>query len=268
VVVDEIRASGGEAVANGASVTDFAEVEAMVADAVARWGRVDILVNNAGILRERSFGKTSLEDFRAVVDVHFWGSVHCSKAVWDVMRGQKYGRIVMTTSSSGLYGNFGQSAYGSAKMALVGLMNTLHEEGERYNIRVSCLAPSAATRMTEGIFPTEQLEMMSPIAVSYGVLALVCDQAPSRVVLCAGAGAFERAHVTLTKGVFIGVSEDAGERVLAALPEISDRIGETVPSNGMVQYQREVESLKRALVCPNSGTDSRSDTQTTILLSS
>ena len=252
VVVDEIRASGGEAVANGASVTDFIQAEAMVADAVARWGRVDILVNNAGILRDRTFAKTSLEDFRAVVDVHFWGSVHCTKAVWDVMLGQKYGRIVMTTSASGLYGNFGQSAYGSAKMALVGLMNTLHEEGEKYNIRVSCLAPSAATRMTEGIFPAEQLEMMSPMAASYGVLALVCDAAPSRIVLCAGAGAFERAHVTLTKGVFIGVNEDAGERVLAALMEISDRIGEAVPANGLMQSQHEVESMKRALECPGS----------------
>jgi NAD(P)-dependent dehydrogenase (short-subunit alcohol dehydrogenase family) len=247
VVVDEIRAAGGQAIANGASVTDFAQVEQMVADTVARWGRIDILINNAGILRDRTFAKTSLEDFRAVVDVHLWGSVHCTKAVWEVMRGQKYGRIVMTTSSSGLYGNFGQSAYGAAKMALVGLMNTLHEEGEKYNLRVNCLAPSAATRMTEGILPAEQLEMMSPIAASYGVLALVCDEAPSRVVLCAGAGAFERAHITLTQGVFIGVSEDAGERVLAALAAISDRAGETVPSNGIMQSQREVESMKRAL---------------------
>lgn len=248
LVVDEIRAAGGQAIANGASVTEIAQVEEMVADVVARWGRVDILINNAGILRDRTFAKTSLEDFRAVVDVHFWGSVHCTKAVWDVMRGQKYGRIVMTTSSSGLYGNFGQSAYGSAKMALVGLMNTLHAEGEKYNVRVSCLAPSAATRMTEGIFPAAQLEMMSPMAASYGVLALVCDEAPSRVVLCAGAGAFEQAHITLTKGVFIGVSEDAGERVLAALTAISDRIGETIPSNGMMQCQHEVDSMKRALL--------------------
>src|SRR5262245_9395844 len=146
-VVDEIRVLGGEAVANGASVTDFAEIQQMVADTVARWGRVDILINNAGFLRDRTFGKMDLDDFRAVVEVHLMGAVNCTKAVWDTMREQRYGRIVMTTSSSGLYGNFGQSNYGAAKMALVGLMQTLALEGEKHNVRVNCLAPTAGTRM-------------------------------------------------------------------------------------------------------------------------
>ncbi len=146
-VVEEIEAMGGEAVANGASVTDFHQVEAMVADATQRWGRVDILVANAGILRDKSFAKMELEDFRAVFDVHVMGAVHCAKAVWAGMRERNYGRIVFTTSSSGLYGNFGQSNYGAAKMALVGLMNTLALEGIRNNIKVNCLAPTAGTRM-------------------------------------------------------------------------------------------------------------------------
>ena len=151
MVADEIRALGGEALANGASVTDFSQVRDMVGGVLSRWGRVDILVNNAGILRDKTFAKLELEDFRAVIDVHLMGSVHCTKAVWEQMRTQKYGRIIFTTSSSGLYGNFGQSAYAAAKMAMVGLMNTLHLEGEKYGIRVNCLSPSAATRMTDDI---------------------------------------------------------------------------------------------------------------------
>ena len=148
-VADEIRAAGGKAIANGASVTDLAAVQAMVAAAMTEWGRVDILVNNAGILRDKSFAKMEIDDFRAVMDVHLMGAVHCTKAVWETMRAQNYGRIVMTTSSSGLFGNFGQSNYGAAKMALVGLMQTLSIEGAKNDIRVNCLAPTAATRMTE-----------------------------------------------------------------------------------------------------------------------
>ncbi|MGE3066971.1 MAG: SDR family NAD(P)-dependent oxidoreductase, partial [Hyphomicrobiaceae bacterium] len=150
-VVAEIKAAGGEAMADGCSVTDFAGVTAMVANALKAWGRVDILVNNAGILRDKSFAKMELDDFRRVIDVHLMGAVHCTKAVWDTMRAQNYGRIVMTTSSSGLYGNFGQSNYGAAKMAVVGLMQVLSLEGAKNNIHVNCLAPTAATRMTEDI---------------------------------------------------------------------------------------------------------------------
>src|SRR5829696_9185605 len=231
-VVTEIRSAGGEAIASGASVTDFDAVQAMVADAMRAWGRVDILVNNAGILRDKSFSKMDLADFRLVMDVHLMGAVHCCKAVWDIMRAQNYGRIVMTTSSSGLYGNFGQSNYGAAKMALVGLMQTLSLEGAKHDIRVNCLAPTAATRMTEKLMPESVLRLLDAGAVTPGLLALVAEDAPTRVILCAGAGSFERAHVTLTQGVHIGNAADAAERIAAELDAISDRTGETVPESG------------------------------------
>jgi NAD(P)-dependent dehydrogenase (short-subunit alcohol dehydrogenase family) len=187
-----------QALANQASVTDEAAVAAMVQQALDAWGRVDILVNNAGILRDKSFAKMELADFRLVLDVHLMGAVICSQAVWAAMRAQKYGRIVMTTSSSGLYGNFGQANYGAAKMALVGLMQTLSIEGAKDGIRVNCLAPTAATRMTEGLLPPPVLAADKPEAVTPGLLHLVSEDAPTRAILCAGAGTFERAHVTLT----------------------------------------------------------------------
>ena len=168
-VVKEIEAMGGEAIANGASVTDLSQVESMVADASSRWGSVDILVANAGILRDKTFAKMDIEDFRAVLDVHVMGSVNCAKAVWDGMRDRNYGRIVFTTSSSGLYGSFGQSNYGAAKMALVGLMNTLAIEGAKYDIRVNCVAPTAGTRMLEGLMPEDQLAALDPALVSPAV---------------------------------------------------------------------------------------------------
>ena len=240
-VVDEIVQAGGEAMANGASVTDQAAMEAMVADAVARWGRVDILVNNAGILRDKSFAKMDMADFRLVVDVHLMGAAYCTKAVWDLMRAQDYGRIVMTTSSSGLYGNFGQANYGAAKMALVGLMQVLSLEGQKNNIRVNCLAPTAATGMTEGLLPPEVLEKMTPESVSPGLLALVAEDAPTRTILCTGAGSYEQAHITLTRGVFVGVGEDAPEQVAARLSEIGARAGEVVPESSWAQGQGELE---------------------------
>src|SRR5512147_333839 len=170
-VVAEIRAAGGEAIANGASVTDYEAVQAMVQQAIDTWGRVDILVNNAGILRDKTFAKMELADFRLVLDVHLMGAVHCTKAVWPVMTAQKYGRIVMTTSSSGLYGNFGQSNYGAAKLALVGLMQTLALEGAKNDIRVNCLAPTAATRMTAGMMSDASLDALDPALVSPALLA-------------------------------------------------------------------------------------------------
>lgn len=246
-VVAEIEAAGGEAMANGASVTDFAAVEAMVAAAKAKWGRIDILVNNAGILRDRTFIKMDLDDFRAVLDVHLMGSVNCTKAVWETMREQGYGRVIMTTSSSGLYGNFGQAHYGAAKLALVGLMNTLGLEGARYNVHVNCLSPSAATRMTADVLSPELLELMSPAAVAVGVVALASEAAPNRAVLCAGAGTFERAYVTLTEGVFIGTGQDAPERLLAEFGRISDRSGEWLPEDGPMQAQAEVAAARMVL---------------------
>ncbi|MEO5695878.1 MAG: SDR family NAD(P)-dependent oxidoreductase [Burkholderiaceae bacterium] len=246
-VVAEIRAAGGMAIANGASVTDAAAVQAMIDEAMHTWGRVDILVNNAGILRDKSFAKMTLDDFRLVVEVHLMGAVHCTKAVWDAMRAQNYGRIVMTTSSSGLYGNFGQANYGAAKMALVGLMQTLSIEGAKNNIRVNCLAPTAATRMTENLMPPAVLELLQPGAVTPGLIALVGEDAPTRTILCAGAGAFERAHITLTEGVFVGMPDDAAERVASSFEALSDRSGETVPESGHAQGTLETGKAMRSV---------------------
>ncbi len=246
-VVDEIRAAGGEAIADGASVTDPQAVQAMVEQALAAWGRVDILVNNAGILRDKSFAKMTIDDFRLVVEVHLMGAVNCTKAVWETMRAQNYGRVVMTTSSSGLYGNFGQANYGAAKMALVGLMQTLSIEGAKNDIRVNCLAPTAATRMTENLMPEAVLKLLQPEAVTPGLLALVAEDAPTRAILCAGAGAFERAHITLTEGVFVGLPDDAPEQVALQFDALSDREGETVPASGNAQGTLETGKAMRAL---------------------
>ncbi len=234
-VVQEIRAAGGDAVANGGSVTDVAAMDALVKDTLALWGRVDILVNNAGILRDKSFTKMTLDDFRLVLEVHLMGAAICSKAVWDVMRAQNFGRIVMTTSSSGLFGNFGQSNYGAAKMALVGLMQTLSIEGAKNGIRVNCLAPTAATQMTEGILSAEMLQAFQPEYVTPALLVLVADDAPSRTILCAGAGTFEAAHITLTQGVDIGTGSDAAEQLRAQLAHVSDPDGQSVPLSGSAQ---------------------------------
>ncbi len=239
-VAQEIIEAGGEARAELGSVTDPARMASMVADTLARWDRVDILVNNAGILRDKTFAKMSLDDFRLVVDVHLFGAANCSKAVWETMRRQGYGRIVMTTSSSGLYGNFGQSNYGAAKLALVGLMQTLALEGAKHNIRVNCVAPTAATRMVEGILPPEQLAVLRPELVSPAVLALSAEDAPTRAILCAGAGGFEIAYITLTQGIHLATVPPPAEEILARWAEISDRSGETVPAHGGAQNQLEL----------------------------
>jgi NAD(P)-dependent dehydrogenase (short-subunit alcohol dehydrogenase family) len=244
-VVEEIRAGGGEAIANGASVTDFAAVQAMIDEAVAAWGRVDILVSNAGILRDKSFGKMELADFRLVLEVHLMGAVHCCKALWPVMTQQKYGRIVLTTSSSGLYGNFGQANYGAAKMALVGLMQTLAIEGLKHDIRVNCLAPTAATRMTQDLFPPDMLGAFGPEAVVPAMLVLAAADAPTRTTLCAGAGAFEAANVTLTQGAYVGTGPDAPERLHALLDAVRDRSGEAVPGSGAEQGANELRLARR-----------------------
>jgi NAD(P)-dependent dehydrogenase (short-subunit alcohol dehydrogenase family) len=245
-VAAEIVAAGGAAIAVAGSVTDEAAVSAMVARTLAEWGRIDILVNNAGILRDKSFAKMSLEEFRLVVDVHLMGSVICTKAVWETMRAQKFGRIVMTTSSSGLYGNFGQANYGAAKMALVGLMQTLGIEGEKYGIRVNCLAPSAATQMTQDVLSADQLLHLAPERVSPALLALVSADAPTRAIVCAGGGHVARAFVTLTQGSQFAVGPAAGEAMIEQWDRISDRVGELVPDYGFVQAEREVASAAGA----------------------
>jgi len=239
-VAAQIEAEGGGAIPFAASVTDEAGVAAMVARTLQEWRRVDILVNNAGILRDKSFAKMSLDDFRLVVEVHLMGTVICTKAVWERMRQQNFGRIVMTTSSSGLYGNFGQANYSAAKMALVGLMQTLAIEGEKYGIRVNCLAPSAATQMTKDILPEASLRRLDPALVSPALLALVRDDAPTRAIVCAGAGRFARAYVTLSQGVQLGGGDDAGERAISQWQQISDRSGDVVPAYGFLQVEREV----------------------------
>lgn len=239
-VVDEIRAAGGEALANGASVTDFAAVEAMVQQAIDAWGRVDILVNNAGILRDKSFAKMDMADFRLVVDVHLMGAAHCCKAVWPHMVAQQYGRIVMTTSSTGLYGNFGQANYGAAKLAQVGLMQTLSIEGAKNNIRVNALAPTAATRMTEDLFPKDMLDALRPESVVPAMLVLAHESAPTRTVLCAGGGSFEAAHITLTQGIHLGTGADVPEQLAVRLAEVTERAGEQVPQSGAAQGTSEI----------------------------
>jgi len=244
-VAQEVRDSGGTALAYAASVTDEAASETMVGTVLDAWGHIDILVNNAGILRDKSFAKMTIADFRTVVDVHLMGAAICSKAVWEPMRQRGFGRIVMTTSSSGLYGNFGQANYGAAKMALVGLMQTLAIEGEKYGIRVNCLAPTAATGMTEGVLDSESLKMLAPERVSPALLSLLGDDAPTRAILCAGAGHFAVANITLTHGTYVGAADDAGEQVIERWNEIADRTDEAVPAYGFVQAEREVEAAKR-----------------------
>ena len=245
-VADEIRQQGGQAIAVLGDVTRMEDMEALAAMTLGQWGRIDILVNNAGILRDKTFAKMSLDDFRQVLDVHVMGAVHATKAVWAQMQEQHYGRIVMTTSSSGLYGNFGQSNYGAAKMALVGLMQTLALEGAKRNIRVNCLAPSAATAMTEGLLPPEALALLTPEAVSPGLLALVADDAPSRMILLAGAGSFESANITMTRGVHVGAGPDAAEQVRLQLDAVRSRAHEVVPESGWEQYQRELAKVTGA----------------------
>lgn len=245
-VVNEIEASGGQALANGASVTDFAAVQAMVRQAVDAWGRVDILVNNAGILRDKSFAKMDMADFRTVVDVHLMGAAHCCKAVWAQMQAQNYGRILMTTSSTGLYGNFGQANYGAAKLAQVGLMQTLAIEGAKYGIHVNALAPTAATRMTEGLMPGEALALLQPEAVVPAMLVLTHEGAPTRTILCAGAGSFEAAHITLTEGVHLGLGEQVPEQLAAQLVQVGAMQGQQVPQSGVAQATLELTKAMAA----------------------
>lgn len=245
-VVAEIRALGGEAIASTASVTDTDAVQKMVEDTMCTWGRIDILVNNAGFLRDKSFSKMTMEDFQTIVDVHLMGAVRCTKAVWDIMKEQRYGRIVMTTSSSGLYGNFGQANYGAAKMALVGLMQTLGIEGQKYNVHVNCLAPSATTRMTEELFSAEDCALLTPESVTPGLIYLVSSEAPTKMVLCAGAGAFATSGVTLTDSIYVGTGAKAAELIAAHAEQLTDRSGETLPFSGMKQSQQEVTKARIA----------------------
>ncbi len=226
-VAEEIRKAGGEAISNGADITKLEQVEAMVADAKAKWGRVDILINNAGILRDKSFAKMTMDDFKKVVDVHLFGTANCTKAVWETMREQNYGRIMLTSSASGIYGNFGQANYGAAKTAMLGMMNVLHHEGAKNNIRINTLAPTAATRMLDGLFPEAVAALMGPELVTPGVLYLVSEDAPSKTILGAGAGCFSVVHVYETPAVFLGGAGATVDDVAANWSKISNPAGET-----------------------------------------
>jgi NAD(P)-dependent dehydrogenase (short-subunit alcohol dehydrogenase family) len=231
-VVAEIKAFGGEAIANGSSVTDDAGVAHMVQQAMDAWGRIDILVANAGILRDKTFSKMEIADFEAVMNVHVMGSVKPAKAVWEIMKAQNYGRIVVTTSSTGLYGNFGQSNYGAAKLALIGFMNTLKIEGQKNNIHVNAISPVAATRMTENLMPAEVLAKLKPEYVTPAVVYLVSDEAPTGVVMTAGAGAFAQARIYETEGVYLGEGGLSVEEVRDNFARITDPTGQQAYVNG------------------------------------
>ena len=245
-VAEEIRAVGGEAIAHGADVTNAGQVEHLVKTAIDKWGHVDILINNAGILRDASFGKVSLADFEKVVAVHLMGAVVCTRAVWPHMKDRNYGRVLMTTSSSGLYGNFGQSNYGAAKMGVIGLMNVLQIEGEKNDIRVNALAPGAATRMTEALLPKSVLGLMTPEAVTPAALYLVSEDAPRRTILCATAGGFARTLIHETEGVYLGENERTPERIAELFDQISDEAGQQLYRDGAGQVMKFVGKAAKA----------------------
>jgi NAD(P)-dependent dehydrogenase (short-subunit alcohol dehydrogenase family) len=225
-VVAEIKAMGGEAIANGASVTDDAGVAGLVQQTMDAWGRIDILIANAGILIDKSFAKMEISDFEKVMAVHLMGTVKPTKAVWEIMKAQNYGRIVVTTSSTGLYGNFGQANYGAAKLSLVGFMNTMKIEGAKNNIKINAISPVAATRMTEGLLPPPLAEALKPECVTPGVVYLVSEDAPTGAILTAGAGVFAVARIYETDGVYLGKDGVSAEEVAANWAKISDPAGQ------------------------------------------
>lgn len=237
-VVEEIKAFGGEAIANGSSVTDDASVAHMVKQAMDAWGRIDILIANAGILRDKTLSKMELADFELVMQVHVFGTFKPIKAVWDIMKAQNYGRIVVTTSSSGMYGNFGQSNYGAAKMAVLGLMNTLKLEGAKNDVKINAISPVAATRMTEGLMPPEVLAKLAPEYVTPGVVYLCSDEAPTGAILTAGAGAFALSRIYETEGVYLGEGGLSAEEVRDSWDQITAEAGQKAYFNGGEQGQK------------------------------
>jgi len=244
-VVEEIEAAGGEAMSNGASVTEYDQMVEMAARAKEKWGGVHILINNAGVLRDKSFAKMEPADFEFVLKVHLFGSAYATKACWEIMREQSYGRVLMTTSSSGLFGNFGQANYGSAKLGLVGLAKTLYLEGAKYNIRVNSLVPLAGTRMTEDIIPEQAFAMFAPENVVPAALFLVSEEAPNNVIVGAGVGGFHSAWVTMNTPVILPEDERNVEGFAANWDRISNREGDFVPQSGMEQTQRTLAEIQK-----------------------
>ena len=244
-VVAEITEAGGTALANATDVANTADTNAAVQQALDAWGRIDVLVNNAGILRDKSFINMTTEDFERVVAVHLLGTVHFTHAAWASMRDQKYGRVVFTSSASGLYGNFGQANYGAAKAAMIGLMNVLHLEGAKYDIRVNTLVPSAATDMTRGLLPADALELLAPENVTPAVLFLCGRDAPSRTILSAGAGVFNVTHVQEGPGVFLAPADRTPEGIEAHWAAISARDALEDMGNALAQTQKFLQMAMR-----------------------
>ena len=230
---------------NGASVTEYEQMEEMVARAKEKWGGVHILINNAGVLRDKSFAKMEPADFEFVAKVHLFGSAYATKACWETMREQAYGRVLMTTSSSGLFGNFGQANYGAAKLGLVGLAKTLYLEGAKYNVRVNSLAPLAGTRMTEDIIPEQAFAMFSPENVVPAALYLVSEDAPNNAIVGAGVGGYHSAWVTMNTPVILPDGERTVEGFAAHWADISNREGDFVPQSGMEQTQRTLAEIQK-----------------------
>ncbi len=245
-VVELIKSEGGEAISNGASVTDLDAVKAMVNQTMEEWGRIDILVNNAGILRDKSFHKVTLDDFNLVMDVHFQGSLNCTHSIFPIMREQEYGRIIFTSSASGVYGNFGQTNYGSAKMAMIGLMNTLKLEGQNKNIFTNSITPVAYTRMTEGLIPEDFGKNLRSEFITPAVIYLASDQAPNGVTIAAGAGVFSRILIHETMGVSLGMGEDmTPENIHANWDKISDMTEARALQNGGEQTLKFFELINK-----------------------